>query len=401
MKKSLFLALFLIPALAMGVTLDGWLNTQMGGDSLSPRMGRIDLGGMIKGDSWNLVVHERLSNSDSSGIVPRILNTYSRTEVDFSLDVGPVRINPDVCWTVDLGDEKPELVLPIQAGIAFREGFIRPGLGIEADVSDNVRLFAQGLYWNRDLKQEDDYDLAWTETQISGGVTWNTPLDLSLTVAGLNHKTNSDFINYESSWSRFDFIVGVEPQSLPVNMFVSGDVTYAAYNGSDYSDQEIADRLTSRIRLVQMVIPSVTVNATFESVVDFDDGVTRAACTSLESRVIYRFRQDRDVRSSVVLSGKLSRSSIRTESAGIFSRINLFKGLSLLIDARARVTPTSVAGAGPERKRYIFGPGLEYQFGTTARIWSIVEQERTNLETNENWWRLRAGLELYPGSLNF
>lgn len=61
----------------------------------------------------------------------------------------------------------------------------------------------------------------------------------------------------------------------------------------------------------------------------------------------------------------------------------------------------SVAGAGTERKRYILGPGLEYQFGTTARIWGVVEQERTNLEKNENWWRLRAGLEFYPGTFYF
>lgn len=171
-------------------------------------------------------------------------------------------------------------------------------------------------------------------------------------------------------------------------------------DGSDFNDHDIADRLTSRIRMVQMVIPSVSVNATFESVLDFDDGITRSACTSAESRVIYRFMKNREIPSAVVISGKLSRSSIRTERAGIFSRINLFKGLSLLIDAEARVTPTSVAGAGPDRKRYIFGPGLEYQLGTAARVWGIVEQERTNLAKNENWWRLRAGLEFYPNSFN-
>ena len=40
-------------------------------------------------------------------------------------------------------------------------------------------------------------------------------------------------------------------------------------------------------------------------------------------------------------------------------------------------------------------------FGTTARIWGVVEQERTNLAKNENWWRLQAGIEFYPGSFNF
>ena len=184
-------------------------------------------------------------------------------------------------------------------------------------------------------------------------------------------------------------------------MFVSGDVTYSTYDGSDFNDHDIADRLTSRVRLVQMVFPSISVNAIFESALDFDEGITRSACTSLESRIVYRFMRSQDITSSVVLFGKLSRSSIRTERAGIFSRVNLYKGLSILLEAQARVTPTSVAGAGPDRKRYVFGPGLEYQFGNIARIWGMVEQERTNLETNQNWWRFRAGLEFYPGTFNF
>ena len=399
MKTSLFIFLLLLPVLAMAVSLDGWIDIQTGGDSLSPQMGRGNLGGMLKGGNWSLVVNQRFSHEDSTGVVPRILNTYSRTDVDFSIEAGPVTINPDVCWTVDLSDKKPEIILPLQAGVAYREGFIRPGLGIEADVSESIHLFARGMYWNRDLTQEDDYDLAWTETRISGGITWDTPLGPSLSVAGLNHKTSSDFIDYEASWSRIDVNLAVQPQALPINMFISGDVTYSIYDGLDFNDHDIADRLTSRVRLVQMVIPSVSVNATFESVIDFDDGVTRSACTSLESRVVYRFMRSRDITSSVVLFGKLSRSSIRTERAGIFSRVNLFRGLSILLEAEARVTPTSVAGAGPDRKRYVFGPGLEYQFGTAARIWGMVEQERTNLVTNQNWWRFRAGLEFYPGSL--
>ena len=399
MKTSLFVFLLLLPVLAMGVSLDGWVDIQTGGDSLSPRMGRGNLGGLLKGGNWSLVVQQRFSREDSTGVVERILNTYSRTDVDFSIEAGPLTINPDVCWTVDLGDNKPEMVLPVQAGVAYRQGFIRPGLGIEADVSEDIHLFARGMYWNRDLIQEDDYDLAWTETRISGGVTWDTPLGPSLTVAGLNHKTSSDFIDYEATWSRIDVNLAMQPQALPVNMFVSGDVTYSTYDGSDFNDHDIADRLTSRVRLVQMVIPSISVNATFESVIDFDDGITRSACNSLESRIVYRFMSSRDIVSSVVLFGKLSRSSIRTERAGIFSRVNLYKGLSILLEAEARVTPTSVAGAGPDRKRYVFGPGLEYQFGTAARIWGMVEQERTNLVTNQNWWRVRAGLEFYPGSL--
>jgi len=401
MKYAALFVIFLLPAFAAAVSFDGWANTRMEGDSLSPQTGRLDLGGLLRGGDWTFIIHERLSHGDSTGIVPRILNTYSRTDADLTIKAGPITVNPDVCWTVDLGDKKPEIVLPLQAGVACREGFIRPGLGIDADITDDIHLFSRGLYWKRDLIQEDDTNLGWTETRISGGATWNSPWGVSLTVAGLTHKAESDLINYESVWNRMDVQFGVRPQSLPPNMFVSGAVTYSIYDGSDFFDHDIADRLTSRVRLVQMFFPAVSVNTTFESVIDFDDGITRNACTSLESRVLYRFMKNRDVPSVVELSGKLSRSSIRTERAGIFSRINIYKGLSLLIDAEARITPTSVAGAGPCRKRYIFGPGLEYQLGTIARIWGIVEQERTNLDRNENWWRMRAGLELYPGAFSF
>ncbi|RKZ06259.1 hypothetical protein DRQ25_14285, partial [Candidatus Fermentibacteria bacterium] len=239
MKTSLFIFLLVLPVLAMAISLDGWVDIRTGGDSLSPQMGRGDLGGLLKGGNWSLVVSQRFSRADSSGVVQRILNTYSRTDVDFSITAGPVTINPDVCWTVDLGDKKPEVILPVQAGVAYREGFIRPGLGIEADVSENIHLFARGMYWNRDLVQEDGYDLAWTETRISGGVTWDTPLNISLTVAGLNHETSSDFIDYEASWSRIDVNLAAQPQSLPFNMSVIGDVTYSVYDGLDFNDHDI------------------------------------------------------------------------------------------------------------------------------------------------------------------
>lgn len=397
MKTSLFVFLLVIPMLAMAISLDGWVDIRTGGDSLSPQMGRGDLGGLLKGGNWSLVVSQRFSHSDSTGVVPRILNTYSRTDIDFSIEAGPVTINPDVCLTVDLGDNKPEMVLPVQAGVAYRQGFIRPGLSLEANIYDVGHVFIKGLYWNRDLIREDDSDLAWTETRISAGQSYEVS-GFTLSMSGLYQKKNSDFIDYESTLSRLNIALSAVPQSLPANMFISGDVTYSFYNGSDFNDHDIADRLISRVRLVQMVIPSVSVNTTFESVMDFDDGITRSACNSLESRVIYRFMESRDIVSSVVLYGKLSRSSIRTERAGVFSRVNLYKGLSFLFDAEARVTPTSVAGADHVRKRYVFGPGLEYQFENAARIWGIIEQERTNLETNHNWWRVRAGLELYPGS---
>ena len=402
LMRNMISCLLLLPLAAMAVTLDGWMNVETGGDSLSPQMGDLEVGGFLQTGDWDILVLEKYASMDTTGIVERVVNTYSRTEIDIAVQAGPVRINPDLVWTSDLGDDKPELVLPVQAGVAYRQGSIRPGLGIEADVSENLRFFARGLYWNRDILQEDGYDLAWTDTRISGGATWDTPWSTSLTLTGTTHNTTSDYIDYDNTWNRYDVSVALHPNILTRNMYFSGDVTFSSYDGRNFLDREIADRLTSRVRLMQMgILPSISVNTTFESVVDFDDGTVRAACASLESRLVWRFLKDRDVPSSVVLSGRLARSSVRTERGGIFSRINIYRGLSLLLEAEARITPTSVAGAGPDRQRYVFGPGLEYQFGNRARIWGIVEQERTDLARNENWWRFRSGLEFYPGSVEF
>ncbi len=399
--KILSLCMLLLPLTAFAVSLDSWMNFETGGDSISAtKLGTLNVGGMLYGDGWNAIIQEKHSSRDSSGIVDRVLGSYSRTDLDINIDAGIFSINPDLVWTVDLGDQKPELVLPLQGGIAYRNGFIRPGLGIEAQVTDQVRLFARGLYWSRNLEHQDGSDLEWTDTRISGGVTWDTPLNTSLTVAGLSNKTKADYIDYESTWNRVDATVALHPRSLQRNMYFSGDVTYSFYDGQDYLEKDLADRLTSRVRLMNMgILPSVTLNNSFESVLDFDDGTVRSACTSFESRLVWSFLKDRTVPSTVILGGRVARSSIRTELAELFSRLNIYRGFSLLLTAQARVVPTSVAGAGPERQRYIFGPGLEYQLGNTARVWGVVEQERTNLVRNENWWRLRAGLELYPGSI--
>ena len=401
MKYLLVVIAALLAAPAFSADLDGWMNIETGGDSLSPAGGRLDLGGMLTGDDWQLVLQERYSGLDTTGQVKRFLGSYSRTDIDFSVKVGILTINPDLVYAVDVGDFEPEVVLPRQAGVAYRQGYIRPGLALEAQVAEDVKLFARGIYWNRDILQEDDYDLAWTDTRISGGVTWDAPLNTSLTIAGLTHNTTSDFIGYDKSWNRYDVKVALHPGSLPRNMYFSGDVSYSAYSGTDYNDRDIADRLTSRVRLVQLgLIPAVSVNTEFESVIDFDGGTARTACTSLESRLIWKFFRDREVTSAVILSGKTTRSSISTDQAELFSRLNIYRGFSFLANASARVTPTTVAGAGPDRQRYTFGPGLEYQFGNKVRIWGIIEQERTNLEQNENWWRIRSGLELYPGSIS-
>lgn len=401
MKHYAFIIALILPAACLAsVSLDGWLDYETGGDSLSPSPGRLDFGGMLTGENWTLIIEERYSHEDDTGITPRTLGSHSITDVDFFVTAGPVTINPDLSWTMDLGD-KPEMVLPLAAGEVYRHGYIRPGLSLSGDVNENIHIYASGHYWNRDLKQENGYDLDWAESRIGGGAAWDTPLGPTLMVSGVTHRTESDFIGYESSWSRIDFTAMADRADMPLGLSARGEVTYSLYGGTDYVDEEIADRITARMRLARMVIPNFSVNTTFESVFDIYSDCARTACTSAEARLMYRFLLLRDVPSQITLSGKLSISSIRTARLQLTSRVNLYRGLSLLLGATLRETPTDVPRAGPNRQRLVFGPGLEYQLGTEARLWGIVEQERTDLENVEVWWRLRAGLEFYPGTLSF
>ena len=401
MKHLIILIALLVPSACMSVTLDGWMDYQTGGDSLSPLPGRLELGGMLSGNSWTFVLDERYSHRDSTGITPRVLGSYSVTDADLAIEAGPVTLNPDVRWTVDLG-EIPEMVLPDAAGAAFRRGSIRPGLTLRGSLAGSVELFASGRYLNRDLEQADGYDLDWAETRLEGGASWATPWGPTFTVAGLGRNIRSDFIGYDVSWSRIDLGLGLAKDGLPLDLQVQGEISYSIYDGTDYTDRDIADRLTGRVRLTRMVIPSyLTVNTTFEAVFDVDGDDFRTACTSGEARVLYRLPITTVVPSTVSLTGKLALSSIRTSWLELFTRVNVWRGLSLLADARLRETPTDVQLAGPYRQRLTFGPGLEYRFGEQVRLWGLVEQERTNLQEVEVWWRMRAGLELYPGTLSF
>lgn len=401
MKHIVILFALLVPSACLSVTLDGWMDYQTGGDSLSPLPGRFELGGMLSGDGWTFVLDERVSHRDSTGITPRVLGTYNVADADFSIEAGPVTVNPDVSWTVDLG-EKPEMVLPDAAGTAFRRGSIRPGLTLSGSLPGNVELFASGRYLNRDMEQGDGYDLDWAETRIGGGAAWTTPWGPTLTVAGLGRNIRSDFIGYDVSWSRVDLGLGLSKDGLPLDLQIRGEIGFSIYDGTDYTDRDIADRLTGRVRLTRMVIPDyLTVNTTFETVFDVDGDDFRTACTSGEARVLYRLPITTVVPSTVSLTGKLALSSIRTAWLELFTRVNVWRGLSLLADARLRETPTDVQMAGPNRRRLTFGPGLEYRFGEQVRLWGLVEQERTNLQEVEVWWRMRAGLEIYPGTLSF
>jgi len=383
----------------LSATLDGWMDYETGGDSLAPLPGRLVLGGMLEGEGWTLVLEERYSHRDSTGITPRVLGSHAATDVDLALEAGPVTVNPDLCWTLDLG-VKPVIILPEAAGEADRRGSIRPGLTLAGTLPGSVEVFARGRWTDRNLETENGDDLEWTETDLEAGATWRTPLGPSLTVGGTGRSIRSDPIGCDESWNRIDLGLEAEKEGLPLDLQVQGRIGCSFYDGTDYTDREIADRLSGRLRIVRMIVPDYFLaDATFETLFDIDGDCFRTACSSGEVRMIYRLPARTAVPSTVSLTGKLAVSSIRTSWLGLAASVNVWRGLSVTADAVLRETPTDVQMAGPMRRRLVFGPGLEYRFGEKVRLWGLVEQERTELQEVEVWWRMRAGLELYPGTL--
>ncbi len=396
------LLLAVLPLTAAGSALDGWLDAATGGDSLSPGMGVIEGGGMLRGDLWNLTVQGKYVVTDTTEITRKFLDEYSVIDVNFKVREGATIVNPDLVWIMDFNEKTPKMVLPDQGGMAFRHGYYRPGLGLETAFVENFRLNMRGLYWNLAAEHEDGSDLGWTGFMLDGRITWDSPWNTSFQAGAVTRKSAINKTGYAKTWNRYDVGVSLHPGGMPRNMYLTGGVTYSVYDGRDFLQRDIPDRLIARIRLMQMgVLPSVTAGTSFESVFDFDGNEIRMACTALEAGLIWKFMKKARVPSTAILSGKLTRSAIRTQTARLFTRVHVFRGLSVLAQARARISPTYVAGAGPYRKSYVAGPGLEYRFGNKIRIWGIIEHERTNLTGNENWWRIKSGLELYPGTVSF
>jgi hypothetical protein len=402
MKTYSFIVLAILPAAAMAVSMDSYFSTSYEGDSLTFSIGRhkLDLDLYISQGPWSLEVEESFISSDSGGIVQRYLNSMLESDLDFRYTTGPALINPDFRYVMHMVDGS-EQILPASAGVAVRKGYMRPGIALGVDLPGNLSLNGRFLYWDRDIDAENGDPIAWTESRYGGGLIWETPWGFDASVNGVAHNTTADDIDYESDWSRLDFALSTLPKQLPTRTQVMAEIRYSVLDGDDYLDNPIASRMTGRIRAVQQFSPVFSLNMTVTSTFDFDDGETRTAATQGAARLVYQFRKSGDVPSSLSVGGQYTTSSIETSRLDIGSRINVWRGLSLLLNTDFWEGPTSVPGAGATRKKVVLGAGLEYRIIDNLLVWAKVEQERSDFSEVEVWERLSTGLEFYPGRLFF
>lgn len=403
MKKTLFI-LCIFSMVVFSLPLDAWLDYQTGGDSLSPNIGKINVGGRIEGTNWTLLLSEEYVDTDSTSLSPRFITSYSQTDIDFTIDLGPIVLNPALRFNMFLGDNA-DVVLPNAEGVAARTKYMRPGLDIEGYFSDAITFQTGGMLWIGNLQSEPDAitsatpssegEFKRTRYALNAGASWESSGGLTIGISGEYHHSNSERIDWNSEWSRIDCSAMYSPENLMRWAYMTAGLKYSFYNGEDYLGNDIADRLTAGLRASKTIFPSFAINGTVEASVDFDGNITRFASSYGEVRAIYHFWRNRIIPSNVTASAQISSYATQSARITLSSKINLYNGLSLLLNGEARETPTSVPGASERRQRVSYGPGLEYKMGTTLRVWGLIEEQRTNLEEVEVWLRVRAGLEYY------
>ncbi len=402
MSSKAIIILLALPALCMAVSLDSYFSATYEGDSLGLSSGRhrIDLDAVLSGNSWSLALEESFTRSDSSDIIHRYLTCTLESDLDFRYRIGSVLINPDFRYSMDPGDGA-ELTFPAAAGIGVRKGYMRPGFALGVDLPGDVLLSGKALYWKRDVETEDGAGISWTELRFGGGLVWESPWGFDVSASGVSHNTTVDEIDYDADWSRLDVAVSTEPRTLPTFTQVMADVRYSAFDGEDYLGNQIMSRLTGRVRAVQEFNPSLALNMTLTLALDLNDEITRVASTQGAVRLVHHFLKSGQVPSSISLGGQITSSVVETRRLDLSSRINIYSGLSLLLDIDLWEGPTSVVGAGPTRKKVVLGTGLEYRILDNLLIWATVAQERSDFSEVEVWERLDAGLEFYPGRVHF
>lgn len=394
--KTTMCVLLMFSIAAFSLPIDAYLDYRTGGDSLSPNLGRISFGGFLEGDNWQLHINEEYVNTDSTTLHPRFITTYSCTDLDFTFNpTGTVVLNPSLRFTLFPGDDNARVVLPNSAGIATRTKYMRPGLNIETTVLNDFTFQAGGMFWMGNLQDEYENEFKRQRYTFNSGVVWDVHSGTSIGLSYEYHHSSSKKIDWDSDWSRIECSVIYSPENLIRWAYITAGLKYSLYNGEDYLGNDIADRLTAGLRVSRTVFPSFAINGTIDASVDFDGSVTRFTGSYGEVRAIYHFRRERMVPSNITASAQISSYATQTGRLTLSSKINLYNGLSLLLNSEARETPTSVPGASETRQRVTYGAGMEYKMGTTLSIWGLVEEQRTNLEEVEVWLRARAGLEYY------
>lgn len=186
------------------------------------------------------------------------------------------------------------------------------------------------------------------------------------------------------------------PVSFPARTQVLADLQFTGWDGNDYLGMDLGDRVTCSARAVRWLTPRISLNITGRACFDRRDGEWTHSLGAGIARVNLFFGLPALNPSSLTLAGMYTSSAFTTSRFEASSRVKLYRGLYALFSGDFRSGPTVFPGAPATRRRVILGTGLEYRLGTTAVIWTRVENERTELAQIEDWARLEAGLEITP-----
>ncbi len=386
-------------SLATAATLDQYGSVTYRSDSLagSPARTEVTWGAILETGPLQLELLDRYLVSDPGGTVPRWTRAGNDLLVSARASFHRFLLRPDLRWQAALEGDSILLGVPFADPISQGD-VMRPGGTLEADLG-SVRLYGFGRYWTRDMYAADGMEAGWTSTGYGGGGTWTTPLGAILGLSGVSRSHDAELRELYSDWSRLDLSLATRPLSLPTKTMVMADLEYSLYTGEDYTGAEIADRVSGRVRAVQSLSTTVSYNMTMALAMDHHEDGWSIAKGMGGARMLFLLDRGGEVPTTLSIGTSVSSSAMTTACADLFSRVNVYRGLSLLGRIDARRTPTDLAGAPEHRQSLVLGGGLEYQLGRNLRCWTMIEQERTEYRQIENWSRLRAGLDVFPGRL--
>lgn len=393
-----YLALLpMMAAAALGTTLTQYGSVHFSADSMAgaPARTEVTWTAILDAGSMGLQLEDRFLLADSGGTVPRWNREGNDLLLSARASFDRFLLKPDIRWqTATSGDS---ILLGVPNATRLSQGdMLRPGATIEAYLGP-VSLHGFGRYWQRDLYASTDEESGWQSTGYGGGASWVTPLGARVGVSGTYRGHTADVPELDRDWSRTDIMISTRPMQLPARTQVLADLEYSLYAGEDYTGGEIADRLSGRVRAVQSISQTVSYNMTMAAAMDYCEDGWSVASGMAAARLRFLLDRGGEIPSVLSLGSSFSTSVFSTAHFDLFSRFNIYRGLSLLGNIDARRTPTDVSGAPESRRSLVLGGGAEYQLRDNVRCWMMLEQERTEYQETENWGRMRAGLDLYSG----
>lgn len=400
--KKLTLILLVLSASAWSTVLEQFVSISVESDSLgfSPGRRQVLWNGTISEDSWGVRFTDRYLDADSGGLVPRRFLGRNDLLLDGDARFGALTVSPAFRWNTAAGDGL-DFVLPDQQGTVLDRSYTRPGLGLGVSLPHGFGAFVEGSLVERSLEYPDGTSLGWSGQGAEGYIEWDAPGLFWVRTGGSFRKHSSDDIGFDTDWSEIGAAVGIRTTVLPARIQLVGQAEYGSLSGEDYLGSELGERASFRLRAVRSFTPGMALDMTAFSAIDHRDGAWFRAVSSGAARLVLTKGRPGEIPSQLVLGGQVTSSSITTARFEASGRLHLVEGLSTLLSATVRRTPTTIAGAGSERDRVTLGAGLEYRISTLAVVWAKVQEERTILADTEDWTRLDAGIQFWPPSIGF